>query len=215
MTNGGSYMETVLEGFRKPEELSEIQELMQKDNLLEAREKATALAKRAPESLSSVKLERFLRGSGLYLLGQIAAKLGDSKGSIRYLEAASDIGHPFAPYQTAALLLIEGVVLSDSLDIQAKQDKVFHYYLMGAELGDVDCIDHLQVLLRAKGEKSQENYWFLMKHMSEEADQVRQFARFYDTTYTTKDRVFFEKLMKDESLSGGPCPSTITGIRTA
>jgi hypothetical protein len=212
MTTGGSYMETVLEGFREPEELSEIQELMQKDKLLEAREEATALTKRASESFPSVKHERFLRGSCLYLLGLIAAKLGDSEGSIRYMEAASDLGHPFAPYRAAAHLLIEGAISDDSMDLREKRDKAFHYYLMGAELGDVVCIDHIQLALRAKGKKSQEQYWFLLKRMSEEEDPVRQFAHFYHTTYTAKDRLFLDKVMKEESLSGGPCPSTITGI---
>lgn len=212
MTTRRSYMETVLGGFRTPEELREIQELMQKGKLLEAREKATGLAIRAAESFSSVKSARFLRGEALYLQGQIAAEMGHTEGSIRHMVAAADLGHPFAPYQAAAHLLIEGAVSNDSMDLRAKRDKAFHYYLMGAELGDVVCIDHIQVALRAKGNKSQEHYWFLLKRMSEEADPVRQFAHFYHTNYTAKDRLFLDKVMKEESLSGGPCPSTITGI---
>lgn len=212
MGNGRSYIEYILEGFSTPEELEEIQKLIQKDKLLEAREKATALAKRAPESFSSVKHERFFRGSALYLRGQIAAKLGDIEDSIRHMEAATELGHPFAPYQAAAHLLIEGAGSNDSLDLRAKQDKALYYYLVGAELGDVVCIDHIQVALRAKGKKSQEHYWFLLKRMSEETDDVRRYAHFHDTKLTAEDRLFFEKVMKAESLSGGSSPSAITGV---
>jgi hypothetical protein len=212
MTTGGSYTEAVLDGFDTPEELREIQELIRKDKLSKALKKATALARRAPESFSSVKHERFLRGSALYLQGQIAAELGDAEGSIRHMEAAASLGHPFAPYQAAARLLIEGALSKNSMELRARRDKAFQYYLMGAELGDTACIDQIQVIFRAKGDQAQEHYWFLLQRMSEEAGPVRQFARLYETVYTAKDRLFLDKVMKKESISGGACPSTINGV---
>lgn len=212
MAKGKSYMESIVAGFRAPEELLEIENLMEKDKFLEAREKATILANRAPETFSSLKFERFLRGSALYLLGEITAKLGGNKDSIRYMEAASDLGHPFAPFQTAARLFFETNRQGNSLDRQTNLDKVFHYYLMGAELGDLACIELIQVLLKQKGNESQQNYWFLLQRMSEVADKIRQFVHFYHGTYTTEDRAFLHDVMKKESLSGGAYNSTTTAI---
>jgi tetratricopeptide (TPR) repeat protein len=212
MSTGRSFVESVIDGFNTPEELLEIEDLMEKKRLIEAREKAIALAKKPSDYFASDKRERYMRGYALYYSGQISAELGDRDDAIQQMEAAVDLGHPYAAYDTAALLLIQGTASKTPIDTDALRDKVFHYYLIGAELGYAVCIDHIQVALRAKGEESKAHYWFLLQRMSESADDVRRYRHFQNTEFTKEDRLFLRQVMKTESLSGGALPSTIAGL---
>ena len=167
-----SYMESILGGFRIPPEIKVIYELRDKNKLLEAQRKATELIGSTSSSFKSTRHEQFIKGNAHYLRAEIFAERGDSEAALEDMKLAADLGHPRAPYQIAARLLIRSSAEEDPSKRRASLEESHTFYLNGAELGDPVCIDHIQAAFRAKKQLEDEHYWFLLGRMNADSETI-------------------------------------------
>lgn len=193
-------------------ELRGIDDLQDKGELNQAHRKATALIERPSNSFSSVKYERHLKGLALYRRAHISKKLFDIEGFLNDMEKAANLGHPNAPSEAATWLMFRSIREPDSSRRQAALEKVYAYYLMGAELGNSDCYEYTQAICREKGQREEEHYWFLLKQMAQDIEAIRQVDHLYRQYLTTSFRAFLDRVMCTRSLSGGEVASTISGL---
>ena len=205
-------MAPALGELRIPSELKAIDELLTQKKLAEAHAKATALIERASSTYPSTKQESLFKGQAYYLRGIGSAERGDDEASLEDMKRAAHWGHPFAPYQVAGRLTVQASSKENPTEREADLQEAHRYGLMGAELGDLDCIGLVQIAFRARGQVEDEHYWFLLERMSEGPEKIRQFQTFYSQDLNSDDRRLLDKVMRESSLSKGQYTSTVPGL---
>ncbi len=211
-TDISSHIASVKDGFKTDPELTDIYDLIDNEELTTAQEKATKIIERESTSLSSAKYENYLKAQAYFLRGEIVSQRGDDNAALEDMKHATNLGHPYAPYQVASRLVIQGTRAQDALKQQRYLEQAHAYHLIGAELGDPVCIDHIQVALHAKQQLRDEHYWFLLERMGEDAAQIDKFESFYLQVFNEKDRAFLDDVMKMLSLSKGQKESSLQGV---
>jgi len=207
-----SHITYVKEGFRTDPELQALYDLIDNEELTTAQQKATKIIERESTSFSSAKYENYLKAQAYFLRGEVAAQRGDENAALDDMKHATDLGHPYAPYQVASRLVIQSTRTQDALKRQRYLDEAHEYHLMGAELGDSVCIDHIQVALRAKQQLMDEHYWFLLERMGDDAEQIDKFVSFYSEVFNENDRALLDDVMETLSLSKGQKESAVQDV---
>ncbi|HEX8109685.1 MAG TPA: hypothetical protein VF516_18265 [Kofleriaceae bacterium] len=196
-------------GFEDAPELREIERLTEQGDKEGARAAATALIASPSGSFEPPTREPFLKGSALFLRSFVAASEADTLAD---LEQAAAFGHPEAPYHLASHLLIASTSRRDG-ERQLLRPKIESLFLAGAQLADERCMDVLEDIYKRSGQRDDQNYWGMLRRMSEADEQRRKLLdTAFRETFTAEDRASIDHAMRAKSLSGGAVPPSQGGL---
>jgi hypothetical protein len=201
-------------GFVREPELSRISDLLNNRNFSAARDSATALIRRPRHSFDSPKVEQFMKASAFFLKAEVEAQTGNDSMAMHDFKQAAAMGHPDAPYQVAARLVIFGTRQKAHHPQAARQMLVEaeSFFKVGAELGCMECMESLAQLYRVQERTLEGQYWTLLWLMNQPADDILRFANFYREAGNDNVREMAATALLQYSPTGGPTSSTSDGV---
>jgi len=165
---------------------------------------ATAVIERDSDKFDSPRWERATKAEALMLRAEMSPE-----GALADVRRAAALGHAAAYYHVVAHLLVaaarDGVPPPD--------EEVFENLLTGAQLGVPECIDQIQLVLKARGRGDEIDYWFLLERMGEDDSKVLHFRdHIWPSGFDERDRARLTESMRKRSLSGGEVEATLRDV---